>query len=80
MQAIFYWRPRCGFCSALRRELERSGVDLEERNIWEDEESAAFVRDVANGNETVPTVVVRGRALVNPSAREVVELLDQTAG
>ena len=74
-RTIFYWRPHCGFCHHLRRELERSGVDLEERNIWEDEASAAFVRGVANGNETVPTVVVRGKALVNPSARQVVELL-----
>jgi mycoredoxin len=81
MRAIFYWRPRCGFCLTLRRDLERSGVQLEERNIWEDEDSAAFVREVANGNETVPTVVVRGKALVNPSAREVVELLQrQEAG
>ena len=78
-EAIFYWRPRCGFCMALRRDLERSGVALEERNIWEDEASAAFVREVANGNETVPTVVVRGRALVNPSAGEVVDLLRQAS-
>ena len=75
--AIFYWRPRCGFCMSLRAELERSGVALEERNIWEDEESAAFVRSVARGNETVPTVVVADRALVNPSAREVVDLLER---
>ena len=77
--AIFYWRPRCGFCMSLRRELERSGVALEERNIWEDEASAAFVRGVANGNETVPTVVVRGKALVNPSARQVVDLLQRAS-
>ena len=79
MTAIFYWRPRCGFCSSLRRDLEHAGVDLDERNIWEDEESAAFVRGVANGNETVPTVVVNDRALVNPSARQVVELLQRAS-
>ena len=70
-----YWRPRCGFCTSLRSQLERAGVPFEERNIWESDDDAAFVRSVANGNETVPTVVVRGRALVNPSAREVVDLL-----
>jgi glutaredoxin-like protein len=75
MQAIFYWRPRCGFCSSLRRELERNGVALEERNIWEDPASAAFVRRVTGGNETVPTVVVGDTAMVNPSAAEVVQLL-----
>ena len=78
-RATFYWRPRCGFCVSLRRDLERSGVALEERNIWEDEASAAFVRSVANGNETVPTVVVRGKALVNPSARQVVEILERAS-
>ena len=75
MKAIFYWRPRCGFCMSLRADLERSGVELEERNIWEDEDSAAFVRSVARGNETVPTVVVAGNALVNPPAQRVLELL-----
>ena len=71
----FFWRPGCGFCSRLRRDLLGAGVDLDERNIWEDPEAAAFVRSVARGNETVPTVVVRGTALVNPPAREVVALL-----
>ena len=77
MTAIFYWRPGCGFCVMLRRDLERAGVRLDERNIWEDDEAAAFVRGVAGGNETVPTVVVADRALVNPPARQVVELLRQ---
>jgi mycoredoxin len=74
-EAIFYWRPSCGFCTSLRSQLEQAGVALEERNIWESDEDAAFVRSVADGNETVPTVVVRGKALVNPSPRQVVELL-----
>ena len=78
-EAIFYWRPRCGFCVALRSQLEDAGVPFEERNIWESDDDAAFVRSVAGGNETVPTVVVRGRALVNPSARAVVELLEERA-
>ena len=71
----FFWRPGCGFCSRLRRDLLGAGVELDERNIWDDPEAAAFVRSVARGNETVPTVVVRGTALVNPPAREVVALL-----
>jgi len=77
--AIFYWRPRCGFCMSLRRELVQSGVELDERNIWEDDDAAAFVRSVARGHETVPTVVVADRALVNPSAREVIQLLQRAS-
>lgn len=73
--ALFYWRPGCGFCSVLRQRLRASGVELDERNIWEDPEAAAFVRGVANGNETVPTVVVGGQALVNPSPSKVLDLL-----
>lgn len=66
-----YWRPGCGFCHLLRRELDRAGIVRTEVNIWEDPEAAALVRTVAWGNETVPTVVVGDRAMVNPSAREV---------
>jgi glutaredoxin len=72
---IFYWRPGCGFCAVLRRRLEGAGVALDERDIWEDDEAAAFVRSVARGHETVPTVVVRGKALVNPPAEHVLDLL-----
>lgn len=74
-EVTFYWRPGCGFCSMLRQRLEAAGVRLDERNIWEDPEAAAFVRSVARGNETVPTVVVSGTVLVNPPADRVVGLL-----
>ncbi len=70
----FYWRPGCPFCSRLRRKLEKSGIPLEDHNIWEEPRAAARVREIAGGNETVPTVVVRGIGLVNPSVREVERL------
>jgi mycoredoxin len=75
----FYWRAGCGFCASLRHRLEAAGVELDERDIWADDEAAAFVRSVARGNETVPTVVVRGQALVNPPAERVLQLLRATA-
>ena len=74
-EVTFYWRPGCGFCVMLKQRLVAAGVRLDERNIWEDPEAAAFVRSVARGNETVPTVVVSGTALVNPPAQQVLELL-----
>ena len=67
----FYWRPGCTFCSSLRHRLTEAGVEVEERNIWDDPAAASFVRSVARGNETVPTVVVGGVPLVNPTAAEV---------
>lgn len=72
---LFYWRPGCGFCAALERGLTRAGVVLEKRDIWDDSEAATFVRSVARGHETVPTVVVGGRAMVNPSIDVVLEAL-----
>jgi mycoredoxin len=68
-----YWRPGCGFCGALFRRLDRAGLDVARVDIWADEEAAAFVRSVARGNETVPTVRIRGVALVNPTGDEVLQ-------
>ena len=75
----FYWRPGCGFCARLAGELDQLGVDVERRNIWEDADAAAYVRSVAGGNETVPTVVVGPQALVNPRGRDVVAALRRHA-
>ncbi len=68
-QIDLYWRPGCGFCSSLRGQLDKLGIERIEHNIWEDPSKAEVVRAYANGNETVPTVVVGGVGLVNPSAR-----------
>jgi glutaredoxin len=68
----FYWRPGCGFCWHLERALTKAGVPLNKHNIWEQREHAEVVRTWANGNETVPTVVIGPVGLVNPSAAEVV--------
>jgi glutaredoxin len=74
-QIDLYWRPGCGFCSMLQRKLDQLGIDRVEHNIWESDADAAIVRQHANGNETVPTVVVGDRGFVNPSAGELVAFL-----
>lgn len=66
-----YWRPGCPFCMSLERSLKKSGVSYARHNIWDDPEAAAFVRSVANGNETVPTVAVGQEFMVNPSGKQV---------
>ena len=66
-----YWRPGCAFCSSLFMRLERAGIPFEDVNIWEDPEGRTFVLSVARGNETVPTVTVGNKALVNPSIDEI---------
>lgn len=74
-----HWRPGCGFCSGLLRGLERRGLEFERRNIWEDQDAAAFVRSVADGNEVVPTVTVGDVALVNPSPDQVLATVAEHA-
>lgn len=75
----FYWRPGCPFCMMLRSRLTPMGVPVREVNIWEDAKAAARVRAVADGNETVPTVFVGERAMVNPSAKQVLAAVREHA-
>lgn len=71
----FYWRPGCPFCGRLERSLTTLSIPFEKRNIWEDPDHAAYVRSVAGGNETVPTIRIGSTALVNPSARDVASVV-----
>jgi glutaredoxin-like protein len=78
-EIVVYWRPGCGFCSSLFRQLDQQGVVYTKVDIWNDPDAAATVRAVNRGNETVPTVVVGTSSLVNPSAREVIALVEEHA-
>lgn len=74
-----YWRPGCPFCFSLKRSLKRRKVPVRLHNIWEDPDAAAVVRRAAQGDETVPTVVIGGRSLVNPTPQAVEQLLAEVA-
>ncbi len=75
----FYWRPGCGFCSMLRRGLDKAGIETVDHNIWDNPDDATTVRFYANGNETVPTVVIGEVGMVNPSTRQVTDYLERAA-
>jgi mycoredoxin len=66
-----YWRPGCPHCGILRLGLQGTRVRAEWINIWDDPAAAARVQDITGGYETVPTVVIGSRAMVNPSARQL---------
>lgn len=76
---VIHWRPGCGFCSALLEGVAETPLDHDTVNIWEDEEGAAFVRSVTDGNETVPTVRVGDVALVNPTVRQLLQAVAEHA-
>jgi len=69
------WRPGCPFCGSLRRGLRRAGVATLEHDIWSSVSAATRVRQATGGDETVPTVFVGGRALVNPSVPQVLDAI-----
>jgi glutaredoxin-like protein len=79
-EIVLYTRPGCPYCFTLRAGLRRAGIVHREIDIWEDPAAAAFARSVANGNETVPTVVVGDVHMVNPSARHVRTVAAQAIG
>jgi len=68
-KAIVYWRPGCPFCLRLRATLGGTSRRAHWVDIWKDPEGAAAVRAVADGNETVPTVILAGVPHVNPDPR-----------
>ncbi len=79
-RVVVYWRPGCPFCGMLQRDIQRASLEVEYRNIWEDPDAAAFVRSVARGNETVPTVAIGDTALVNPRIGEVLDTIERQRG
>ncbi|WP_405387449.1 glutathione S-transferase N-terminal domain-containing protein [Streptomyces sp. NBC_01102] len=76
---VVHWRPGCPYCMKLRLRLRFSKLSYTEVDIWRDPDAAAFVRSVADGNETVPTVTVAGHSMVNPSMRQVMRAVKEHA-
>jgi len=60
---------------ALERSLTKLNIPLDKKNIWDDPAHADMVRSLANGNETVPTLVIGEASLVNPSAEQVLQAM-----
>lgn len=74
-EVVIYFRRRCGFCERLRLSLGRRRSEVVWVDIWADPDAAAFVREVNDGNEIVPTVVIDGTAYTNPAPSVVREAL-----
>ncbi|HLX47188.1 MAG TPA: glutaredoxin domain-containing protein [Streptosporangiaceae bacterium] len=70
-QVTLYWRPGCPYCIRLRWQLRWAKLPVQKVNIWRDPAAAARVREITGGDETVPTVIVGERAMVNPSRAQV---------
>ena len=77
--AVVLWKPGCPYCERLLRAL---GGDARVTwvNVWADEDANAEVRRHHGGDELVPTALVGGRILTNPSAGELLEALEGASG
>lgn len=74
-EVLLYWRPGCGASSFLASRLAKMGVPVTAINIWENASAAAAVRSLSGGFESVPTVVVAGLAMVEPSVSQVMNVI-----
>jgi mycoredoxin len=68
---LVYWRPGCFYCLRLRLVLGRIGIKAVWVDVSRDGDASARVRSVNGGDETVPTVFVRGSAWTNPAPTSV---------
>lgn len=70
----------CGYCTRLKRQLDREGVAYREVDIDQDPAAHRYVVRVNGGYATVPTVAFPdGTTLTNPSARQVADKLGSAA-
>jgi mycoredoxin len=80
MDLTIYSTPWCGYCTRLKRQLEREGVPFTDVDIEAVPEAEEFVKSVNGGNSTVPTVVFGdGSAMTNPTLREVTAKLAEVS-
>jgi mycoredoxin len=72
MAVTRYTTTWCGYCSRLKAQMTREGIEFVEVDIERDPEAASFVEQVNGGNQTVPTLLFPdGSAATNPSIKEV---------
>lgn len=64
---VVYGRPGCPGLGPVLNLLNKAGVAYEYVDVRQDADAAARLRSLANGHESVPTVIMPdGRALVEP--------------
>lgn len=77
---VVYWRPGSIRTMRLRLALRRAGIPssaLTWVDIWHDSEGAAYARDLNDGAEKVPTIILPdGSAVTRPDPKVVVESLE----
>ena len=69
---VVYGTPACPMVYPLRSALDSTKVPYDYINIWEDNAARQRVREINDGNETVPTLVFPdGSTLTEPSTGDL---------
>ncbi len=69
---ILYGTPTCPMIPPVRGMLRRAGADFQYIDISRDDQARTRVRDINNGNESVPTLVFpNGTTLTEPSGAQL---------
>ena len=72
MSVTMYSTTWCGYCSRLKAQMSREGIEFVEVDIERDPAAAELVENVNGGNQTVPTLVFAdGSAATNPTIKDV---------
>lgn len=79
-EPVVYFKPGCPFGIRLRTALTLHRVPHQTVRFRDDEDGAARVRDVNDGNEISPTVHIAGEWLMNPHWREVRDATSNVPG
>lgn len=72
-EMVVYWQPNCVFCLDLLLRLASTRLHRKTFDIRKDPPGETVHPSVADGSQTVPTIVVAGQALVNLSKLQRVE-------
>jgi glutaredoxin len=74
---VMYCTPWCPDCPEARQYFKKHRIPYVEIDISRDRVAAARVRGWANGNETTPTINIRGQILVTFNREEVEKALEK---
>ncbi len=81
-QLILYYRNYCGFCTRVKKVIDKLNVNVELRNIWDDD-SGYDELEAAMGRATVPVlrmVNAEGQSRWMPESTEIVGYLVENYG
>lgn len=70
-----YSTTTCGHCRRLKRQLDEAGIAYDEVGVDEHPDHGDRIVEATGGYRVVPSVEIGGALLVNPSLREVREVL-----